>query len=1180
MLPAHKSSSLLFLRYLFKVAVSSGIAALLLLFICQNVFAAKIATTDNHPLNDSTAGKLKRLRAAGNCYDVNWTTWPSQNNINSLTGSIIDADGTPISINMVANYSFGTTPSIYSFSSRLSGYPSAIPNATVPKTEWAAGAGGTTTMCFSRKVTNPVLLLASLGSSAPQSASLDFSTPYVVLYDGGGMVYNSSTKITGTEGYAIIMFPGDFTCVTINSTTPENYTNLTWGIRPQPFNININDGAVTCGSTTVTADGGVSYHWSGGDTPNQPNNTFRTSGVYTVTVTNAAGCVASASKSVTVYEGVPLITGFSVPGQVAPATINQYDKTVEITVADGTDLSALTPQITTSDAVSVIPAINTTQNFNTPVNYTLSNVCANVFYKVTVKTQTVVIPISACPATPVTMAGAEVTPPVSNFLWQREEAGNWVTAEGISNTANYITNAPSNLTGFDIIRNYRRVVNKGGIITYDSYYRLTTNATTAQNVISVDKPVTCGTGIQHIYFTGNVPKGYLGYSSYQWQTSADGMNWQNATNAIAQNWALSIVLSNKLWVRRVTKTGDCEAYSNAVSIDYITGPTTADAGQPVTLCNLSSYTLQGNNPQTGETGTWSVTSASGYNPFNASNIHDPHAVINGLPANTQLNFTWTITKPNCDEASSASVLITNGISSSITGFSVPGQNSPAIIDQTDHTITVSVSPLIDRAHLTPTITTDNGTLIPESGVERDFTSPVNYTLSNVCANVTYKVIVTQIVPEVLNICQDAFNILLPGTDVNGATYQWEKLINGTWQSVGSGGNNSDYIAPISGGSSAIVVESYRRRTIANGIINYQPYINVNINPQINNNTISGNTNVICATGSRNVTISGTTPTGGNGIITYKWRVSADNVNWQILDNTNGKDYQFIFNATTKQYYSRLALSGNCQTASNTVIIDYAGNVTVSTVNVSPLSCGQTQVTLNGKQPGSNEEGTWSLEGPEGYNPFNNENVHNPLVTLNNVPPDVDIKFTWTIAQQICGAFSKGSTSVHINSNPIANAGNDVLIKNGEKTTLNGSVSANSTFFWSPANGLSDPTILNPVASPVETTVYTLTATNAAGCKAFASVKITVDNELQIPNTITPNGDGINDTWVIKNLENHPKASIQIFTRSGTLVYFAKGGSKKWDAIYNGKKLPAAVYYYIITLDDDNAKKTGWVTVIY
>ncbi|QXV66666.1 gliding motility-associated C-terminal domain-containing protein [Mucilaginibacter sp. 21P] len=1156
------------------------ITFLAIIFFVAPAFAGKVRMVFSHGLNDSTGNILRQLKPFANCYDVNWATWPAQNNVTSLTGSVIDADGTPIDINMVANYTFGTTPSIYSFNSRLSGYPSTIPNSTVPKTEWAAGPGGTTTMCFSRKVTNPVLLLASLGSSLPQSASLTFSTPYVVLYDGGGMVYDSNTKITGTEGYAIIMFPGDFTCVTIDSNTPEYYTNLTWGIRPQPFNINIAEGAATCGSTKLTASGGVSYEWSGGDTPNQPTNTFHTSGTYTVTVTNASGCVTSASKAVTVYDGVSLITGFTLPQQIAPPVINNTDKTVEITVADGTDLTALTPQITTTPVTNTVPAANTTRDFTGRVYYKLVNPCSDVTYAVDVKVQNIVTPINVCPGNTVTMAGANVTLPVTSYAWQIQQGTVWEPASGITNSADYNTNSSSNLSGVDVIRNYRRAVTKSGFTTYDSYYKVVISPTTAQNEISVDQPVACGNTARTFFFLGNVPSGYFGYSAYQWQTSTDGITWHNEANAFLQNWTISLTLTKKLMIRRITKTGNCEAYSNVITLDYIPGPTPATVGPPVTLCNVSTYTLTGNTPGLGETGTWSVTSTTGYNPFNASNIHDPNAVITGMPLNAEFDFTWTISKSTCDQTSSASVLITNGISSKITGFAVTGQNGPAVIDQTNHTITISVSPQTNLTGLSPNIIINSGTLSPASGVARNFTSPVTYSLSNACSIIYYNVVITQSVPEELNVCNDAFNILLVGNETSGAIYQWEKYTNGTWQSVGSQGANSDYIAPISNTFPAIVVENYRRKTTVGGTINYQPYINLNIYPQINNNSISTTTNTICATGDKDVTITGSTPAGGNGTFTYQWRVSTDNNSWQIVNGATEKDFQFTFISPVRQYYSRVAISGDCRVISNSVKIDYVGYVTLTSVSIAPVSCGQTKVTLIATPPNSNETGTWSLTGPAGYNPFNSTNMHNPEVTLINVPVDVDIKFSWSIVQTVCGASSQGSNSVHISSKPIVSAGNEVVIEIGEKATLNGSVSPNTTYVWSPAAGLSNTTTLNPVAAPLNTTTYTLTATNAAGCPAWATVKVTVNNELKIPNSITPNGDGVNDTWVIKNLENYPKANVQIFTRAGILVYSARGASKNWDATYNGKKLPAAVYYYVISMEDNKAKKSGWITVIY
>lgn len=238
----------------------------------------------------------------GACDDINWASW---NNFagNSAVGTIVDGMDR-INVTMTSNFVFGSTPVIYNYA-KFNSYPSPIPNSTVPMTEWSIGTGGITTMCFSRIVTNPVLLIASLGSSNGTKAKLQFSLPYVVLFDGGNMEYHNSTTLTGVEGYAIIMFPGDFNCVTINSSTPEYYSNITWGIRPPPFAIDIAENK-SCGSTVLTASGGISYHWDGGDNPESAINTFRTSGTYIVTVTNESGCKTSASKQIVVDEDSPV----------------------------------------------------------------------------------------------------------------------------------------------------------------------------------------------------------------------------------------------------------------------------------------------------------------------------------------------------------------------------------------------------------------------------------------------------------------------------------------------------------------------------------------------------------------------------------------------------------------------------------------------------------------------------------------------------------------------------------------------------------------------------------------------------------------------------------------------------------------------------------------------------------
>jgi gliding motility-associated-like protein len=255
------------------------------------------------PGDGHLASKLPKNNAAG-CQIIHWAQW-SQFSGSKATGTIDEGNGNSVNVSMSSNFDFSSTPTIYNYW-LFSYYPVPIPNETVPKTTWAAGNGGSTNMTFSHQVTNPVLLISSLGQTG-ESVKLEFSVPYVVLYDGGAMTYDNSTTITGEEGYAIIMFPGDFKSVVIASTTPEDYTNITWGLSPPAFLVDITETASSCGSTSVIASGGLSYVWNGGDSPTKAANTFHVSGRYMVTVKNADGCSVSVSKQIDVHTA-PMLT--------------------------------------------------------------------------------------------------------------------------------------------------------------------------------------------------------------------------------------------------------------------------------------------------------------------------------------------------------------------------------------------------------------------------------------------------------------------------------------------------------------------------------------------------------------------------------------------------------------------------------------------------------------------------------------------------------------------------------------------------------------------------------------------------------------------------------------------------------------------------------------------------------
>ena len=82
--------------------------------------------------------------------------------------------------------------------------------------------------------------------------------------------------------------------------------------------------------------------------------------------------------------------------------------------------------------------------------------------------------------------------------------------------------------------------------------------------------------------------------------------------------------------------------------------------------------------------------------------------------------------------------------------------------------------------------------------------------------------------------------------------------------------------------------------------------------------------------------------------------------------------------------------------------------------------------------------------------------------------------------------------------------------------------------------------------------------------------------------LTPNGDGVNDGWVIEGIENHPDAQIRVFSRWGREVFAHNGPNpynNDWTGIYRSARLPAGAYYYRIDLDaDGQVDMEGWIYI--
>jgi len=169
---------------------------------------------------------------------------------------------------------------------------------------------------------------------------------------------------------------------------------------------------------------------------------------------------------------------------------------------------------------------------------------------------------------------------------------------------------------------------------------------------------------------------------------------------------------------------------------------------------------------------------------------------------------------------------------------------------------------------------------------------------------------------------------------------------------------------------------------------------------------------------------------------------------------------------------------------------------------------------------------------------------------------------------------------------IPTATNDTTICFGDSVLLN--VSGGITYSWSPQAGLSNPNILNPVASPAITTIYTVTITDTGSCggTASASTSVTIkvidcDIIFYIPNAFSPNGDGDNDILLVRG-SGIKNIRFFIYNRWGEKVFQLSIPSTRdgWDGTYKGKELNAGVFVWYAEVEFEDSNSPGNPGQIY
>jgi hypothetical protein len=122
-------------------------------------------------------------------------------------------------------------------------------------------------------------------------------------------------------------------------------------------------------------------------------------------------------------------------------------------------------------------------------------------------------------------------------------------------------------------------------------------------------------------------------------------------------------------------------------------------------------------------------------------------------------------------------------------------------------------------------------------------------------------------------------------------------------------------------------------------------------------------------------------------------------------------------------------------------------------------------------------------------------LDDPTLANPTASPAATTTYTVTVTDEN-GCEGSDSMTLTVNPNPTADAGPDVTINEGDSTVIGGSPTGSGgtppyTYSWSPTTGLDDPTLPNPTASPLATTTYTVTVTDANGCEDTDSMTVTV-----------------------------------------------------------------------------------------
>jgi gliding motility-associated-like protein len=362
-------------------------------------------------------------------------------------------------------------------------------------------------------------------------------------------------------------------------------------------------------------------------------------------------------------------------------------------------------------------------------------------------------------------------------------------------------------------------------------------------------------------------------------------------------------------------------------------------------------------------------------------------------------------------------------------------------------------------------------------------------------------------------------------------------------------------------------------------------VNLPVTPLV---TIVPNLSAVCA--GTVVTFTATVSNVNTGL-TYQWQVNGINV------GTNSPTYTTTPQLSTDVYQCLVTNTNSCNAVgtsnsynSLTVNPYLTPSITITSVPAAAVCTGAsftfTAAVTNG---GTNPSYQWLVNGlvaGANSNTFTANNFANgdvvTCIFTNTTSPCL------TVATATSNAIKTSVTSPPNIQPSVTVSEYDPFPYEGTIitfTAIPANASTVTSYQWQ-VNGANVGTNSNTYTSTklkngdvVTCTIISSIACSLPATSSPITLTILPVLDIKIPNTFTPNGDGINDYWDIPALASYPNCVVSIFDRAGSLLFQSRGYPIPWDGTYKGKPVPFATYYYVIETGAPVQRLSGSVTVI-